>query len=104
MSSLSDKTLGDSGRESIYRSHLESNKTLPFDQPRGWHHSSVAREVAWRLCRELLSVSAAEIAAALDVAPSGWSLTVRRAHERMQNDAEFAHAVVELRERLGRYT
>ena len=55
-------------------------------------------------CRTLLSVSAAEIAAALDVAPSGWSLTVRRAHERMQNDAEFAHAVVELRERLGRQT
>ena len=98
MSSLSDKTLGDSGRESIYRSHLESNKTLQFDQPRGWHHSSVARKVALRLCRKLLSVSAAEMAAALDVSPSGLSLTVRRTHERMQNAAEFAQAVMELRE------
>ena len=65
---------------------------------------NVAREVALRLCRELLSVSAAEIAAALDVAPSGLSLTVRRVHERIKNDAEFAQAVVELRVRLGRYT
>ena len=62
----------------------------------------MAREVALRLCRELLSVSATEIAATLDVAPSGLSMTVRRAHERRENAAEFAQAVVELRERLGR--
>ena len=31
-------------------------------------------------------------------------MTVRRAHERIENDAEFAQEVVELRERLGRYT
>ena len=54
------------------------------------------------MCRELLSVWAAEIAAALDVAPSGLSMMVRRAHERMENDAEFARTVVELRKRLGR--
>ena len=65
---------------------------------------TVARDGALRLCRELLSVSAAEIAVALDVAPSGWSMTVRRTHERMESDAEFAQAVVELSERLGRYT
>ena len=64
----------------------------------------MAREVALRLCRELLSVSAAEIATPLDVSPSGWSITVRRAHERRQTDAEFTQAVVELRERLGRQT
>ena len=63
---------------------------------------NVAREVALLLCRELLSVSAAEIAAVFDVAPSGLSMTVRRAHERMENDAKFARTVVELRERLGR--
>ena len=40
----------------------------------------MAREVALRLCRELLSVSAAEIASALDVALNGLSLTVRRAN------------------------
>ena len=64
----------------------------------------MAREVALRLCRELLIISAAKIAAALEVAPSSLSLTVRRAHERRQTDAEFTQAVVELRERLGRQT
>ena len=57
----------------------------------------MAREVALRLCRELLSVSAAEMAAVLDVAPSSLSMTVRRAHERRQTDAEFTQAVMELR-------
>ena len=63
---------------------------------------NLAREVAWRLCREWLSVSAAEIAATFDVAPSGLSLTVRHDHERLENAAEFAQAVVKLRQRLGR--
>ena len=63
---------------------------------------NVAREVALLLCRKLLSVSAAEIAAAFDVAPSGLSMTVRRAHERMENDVEFARTIMELREQLGR--
>ena len=57
--------------------------------------------MALLLCRELLSVSAAGIAAAFDVAPSGLSMTVWRTHEWMVNDSEFVHAVVELRERLG---
>ena len=65
-------------------------------------HGNAAREVALLLCRVLLSVAAAETAAALDVTPSGLSMTVRRAHERMESDAEFAQAVAELRERLGR--
>ena len=58
--------------------------------------------MALLLCRELLSVPAAEIAAAFDVAPSGLSMTLRRTHDRMENDAEFARTVVELREQLGR--
>ena len=65
-------------------------------------HGNVAREVALLLCRELLSVSAAEIASVFDVAASGLSMTVRRAHERMESDAEFARTVMELREQLGR--
>ena len=96
MASLSDKTLGDSGRESIDRSHLESDRrfsstNLAVGTIRPW----LAR-LALLLCRELLSVSAAETAFALDVAPSGMSMTVRRAYERMENAAEFAQPVAEL--------
>ena len=46
----------------------------------------MAREATLRLCRELLSVSAAEIAAALDVAPSGLSIDGAAAYTRAEGE------------------
>lgn len=65
-------------------------------------HGNMAREVALLLCRELLENPAAELAAIFEVAPSGFSMSVRRARERMESDSEFARIVMELRKQLQR--
>ena len=70
-------------------------------QRRGRHGNS-ARDAAMMLCRELLSVSASELAAVFGVSASGLSMTVTRAGERSRGDDTFAALLLRVREELGR--
>ena len=70
-------------------------------QRRGRHGNS-ARDAAMLLCRELLDVPASQLATVFGVSASGLSMTVQRAGERLQSDAEFARQLLRVREELGR--
>jgi REP-associated tyrosine transposase len=65
-------------------------------------HGNSAREAAMLLCRELLDVPASHLAAVFGVSPSGLSMAVQRAGERLQSDSEFATQLLHIREELGR--
>lgn len=65
-------------------------------------HGNSARDAAMMLCRELLSVSASELAKVFGVSASGLSMTVQRAGERLRSDDTFAALVLRVREELGR--
>ena len=65
-------------------------------------HDNVARLLALLLSRDLLPVSAAELADAFQLSRSGFSTAVNQARERLERDAEFAAHVLALRELWGR--
>ena len=54
------------------------------------------------LSRDLLTVSAVELAEAFQLSRSGFSTAVNQARERLERDAEFAAHALALRELWGR--
>lgn len=96
-----DELVGPQNVEDVLTVVAERYETLPVVLLRRGRHGNVGREVAILLCRELLNVSAVEIAEAFGLTSSGLSMAVRRAYERMDREPEFARTVMELRERLG---
>lgn len=65
-------------------------------------HGNAARDAAMLLCRELLTLPASQLATEFGVSASGLSMTVLRATERLEGDAEFASLLLCVREKLGR--
>ncbi|MBC7816439.1 MAG: transposase, partial [Planctomycetaceae bacterium] len=65
-------------------------------------HGNSARDAAMMLCRELLATPASQLASVFGVSPSGLSMTVQRAGERLQSDDEFARQLLRIRKELGR--
>ncbi|HLQ44908.1 MAG TPA: transposase [Planctomycetaceae bacterium] len=99
---LSDRALKPSACEEVIAAVAERYQVPAAVIRRRGRHDNAARLLAALLCRELLTLPAAEIATAFGLSASGFSTALKQARERWEHDANFAAHAHALREMWGR--